>query len=445
MKQIFTVALAACLPLYAPSSECLASAGRITNTIAQDQDQNQDQNADQGAYEPFSPDQLDNLLAPIALYPDPLLAQVLPAATFPDQIDEAARFVRAGYDPGSIDDQPWDVSVKAVAHYPSVLNMMDDKIDWTTSVGQAYVNQSTDVMESIQRLRAMARSAGNLVSGPQQEVIEDGPYVQIVPVQPQFIYVPVYDPAVVYYQRPGFGVWFGGVAITFGAGFVIGAWLNRDCDWHDHRVFYHGWNDSRDAWVMRSRGYIHVTNVYVNNTYRNVTINRTVINRTVNVSNINKYASIHKEANFNNREVNRTVVNNNVRVNNVRVDNHVGNAVINRNINTNDPRLNTYRGFEMQGHAAEDQAAEEARARQQAERPPQNFNRPATPASNARSTYQPQIHSFGTNEGGFDAHAASQRGQASRQAMNRPQPARASSPPPSHPGGGHASGGGRKP
>src|SRR5258707_8533139 len=104
----------------------------------------------------FSPDQLDNLTAAIALYPDPLLAQVLLAATFPDQIDEASRFVRSDGSPDDIDSQPWDVSVKAVAHYPEVLEMMADKLDWTTSLGQAYVNQSTDVMDSVQRLRGEA-------------------------------------------------------------------------------------------------------------------------------------------------------------------------------------------------------------------------------------------------------------------------------------------------
>src|SRR5580700_5758158 len=95
---------------------------------------------DDAAYQPFSPDQLDNLLAPVALYPDPILAQVLLAATFPDQVDEAARFCRGGANPDDIDTQPWDVSVKAIAHYPTVLYMMADGLDWTTAVGQAYVN-----------------------------------------------------------------------------------------------------------------------------------------------------------------------------------------------------------------------------------------------------------------------------------------------------------------
>ncbi len=96
----------------------------------------EDQYQDQGNFVEYSPQQLDNLLAPIALYPDPLLAQVLPAATFPDQIDEAARYVRA-FGQNGIDLQSWDVSVKAVAHYPTVLYMMADKIDWTSALGQA--------------------------------------------------------------------------------------------------------------------------------------------------------------------------------------------------------------------------------------------------------------------------------------------------------------------
>src|SRR5208282_1016981 len=171
---------------------------------SQSPDQNQDQ--DQSVYANFTPDQLDNLLAPIALYPDPVLAQVLVAATFPDQIDEASRFLRAGANPGAIDDQPWDVSVKAVAHYPTVLYMMDNRLDWTTSIGQAYVNQSTDVQASIQRLRGMAHDAGTLQSGPQMDVENQDGYWDIWPVEPQMIYVPVYDPAILYIGRRG---WIG--------------------------------------------------------------------------------------------------------------------------------------------------------------------------------------------------------------------------------------------
>jgi hypothetical protein len=152
----------------------------------------------------FSPEQLDNLLAPIALYPDPLLAQVLLAATFPDQIDQADREVHANGQ-YNVDSAPWDVSVKAVSRYPAVLHMMADKLDWTTSLGQAYVSQSSDVMAAVQRLREQARSAGNLATTPQMEVIQNGGYISLWPAQPRYIYVPVYDPAVVFFPRRGFG------------------------------------------------------------------------------------------------------------------------------------------------------------------------------------------------------------------------------------------------
>ncbi len=145
------------------------------------------------AFQPFSPEQLDNLLAPIALYPDPLLAQILLAATFPDQVDEAARFCRADANPDDLDTQPWDVSVKAVAHYPTVLFMMADGLDWTTALGQAYVNQTDDVMASVQRLRQEARNAGNLVSTPQQDVEVDDINIEIWPAQPQSCNLPIYD------------------------------------------------------------------------------------------------------------------------------------------------------------------------------------------------------------------------------------------------------------
>src|SRR6185437_9404119 len=151
----------------------------------QDQSQYQDE---QGEYVPYSPEQLDNLLAPIALYPDPLLAQVLPAATFTDQIDDAARYVRE-YGQDGVDEQIWDVSVRAVAHYPEVLEMMDEKMDWTTAVGQAYVNQSTDVMESVQRLRRLAYDQGNLVTNPEWQIVNSDGYIQIWPASPQYIYV----------------------------------------------------------------------------------------------------------------------------------------------------------------------------------------------------------------------------------------------------------------
>jgi len=143
----------------------------------------------------FPADELDNLLAPVALYPDPLLAQILIAATFPDQIDEAAQFCRNDPDPGDIDVQVWDVSVKALAHYPTVLNKLASHLDWAAALGEAYVTQPDDVMDSIQRLRQEAMDAGNLVDTPEQEVIVDGDDIEIWPAQDEYIYVPMYDPS----------------------------------------------------------------------------------------------------------------------------------------------------------------------------------------------------------------------------------------------------------
>jgi Protein of unknown function (DUF3300) len=220
-------------------------------------------------YTPFSADELDDMLAPIALYPDPLLAQMLPAASFIDQIDEAARYVGQYGTSADVDDQPWDVSVRAVAHYPDVLFMMDQKYDWTVSVGQAFVNQEDDVFDSIQRLRAEALAEGNLVSTPQQQVIDEDGIISIVPVEPEVIYVPQYDPTEVYFEPPAYGL------ITFGVGLPIGVWLNRDCDWHGHRIHYHGWQGG--GWIGRFRPHIHDRrNLYINDRYSVIDVNRKV-------------------------------------------------------------------------------------------------------------------------------------------------------------------------
>jgi hypothetical protein len=207
----------------------------------------------------FSMEELEDLFAPIALYPDPLIAQILPAATFIDQINEAARYVGQKGKYARIDTQQWDVSVKAVAHYPDLLFMMDREHDWTASLGQAFINQRAEVMQAIQLLRQDAYATGNLVSTPQQQVVVEEGYIRIIPARPDLVYLPDYDPEVVYNEpsQPGFSL------ITFGIGFTIGPWLNRDCDWHGHRVYYHGWR-GRD-WIERSRPHIRTrNNVYVN-------------------------------------------------------------------------------------------------------------------------------------------------------------------------------------
>lgn len=183
------------------------------------------------AYEELSSDQLDQLLGPIALYPDPLMAQILAASTLPTQIVLADRYVTQGGDPNQIEQQPWDPSVQAVAHYPSVLKWMDDNLNWTTELGQAFLNQQPDVMASIQRLRARAQSLGNLQTTAQQQVVEDDGDIEIVPADPDMIYVPSYAPDSVYYQSA-----YGGSFISYGIGFPVGLWLNFDFDWHRHHM-----------------------------------------------------------------------------------------------------------------------------------------------------------------------------------------------------------------
>jgi Protein of unknown function (DUF3300) len=415
------------------------------------QDNSPDGSQPSANYEAFSPDQLDNLLSPIALYPDPLLAQVLVAATFPDQVEEAARYVRASGTNG-VDDQNWDVSVRAVAHYPTVVEMMADKIDWTTSLGQAYVNQSTDVSASVQRLRHQAKGAGNLESTPQQEVLENDNYIAINPYQPQFLYVPVYDPAIIYFRRP-----YWGPAITFGVGFPIGGWLNLGFHWGFGGgfggIYYTGWNPGgwgrgcwNCGWIGRSRGFVNFhNNVYINNRYTNININRTVINRTVNVNNINRYNYVHKNVNYNNVRNNNVHVNN--RVNNrnnfagngnrpaqggVRPgqngggrqnfpanNNRAGNANLDRNINNS--RANDFRGRDNNANA---NARNDRTPNNQFNRPAQQPGRPANqtrPVNQYRPAQNTAPHAFGRSEPNFNSRESSQRGQASRQQAQRPQ------------------------
>jgi hypothetical protein len=201
------------------------------------------------AYQALPAAQLDQLLGPIALYPDPLIAEILPASTLPTQIVLADRYV-AGGDPGQIGQQPWDASVQALARYPSVLKWMDDNLNWTTELGQAFLNQQSDVMNSIQRLRATASQLGNLQSSPQQQVIADGSDIEIVPADPQVIYVPVYQPDQVYYDAAD-----GSPFITFGGGWPIGAWLNYDCNWGNGNLIFWGNGYARPAnwWRESSR------------------------------------------------------------------------------------------------------------------------------------------------------------------------------------------------
>jgi hypothetical protein len=223
-------------------------------------------------------DELDTLLAPIALYPDPLLAQILPAASFVDQIDQAQRLLNGRVDENLIDAQDWDISVKAIAHYPTILSKMDQDSEWTAALGDAFVTQQADVEKSIQRLRQEARTSGALRSTPQQNVIVEQQVIRIEPAEPQVIYVPQYDPTLVWYSDVSTGAYIASNLISFGTGFAMGSWMNRDWHWYRGGPYYHGWVGG--GWIGASRHYVNLhNNYYVNNRFRNIDVNRSITQR----------------------------------------------------------------------------------------------------------------------------------------------------------------------
>ncbi len=230
------------------------------------------------AYAPQSPEQLQRLVAPIALYPDSLVAQILAAATFPEQVVEADRWVQAhpnlkGDALGqAVDQQPWDPSVKALTAFPSVLGNMDKNLSWTSSLGDAYYNQQQDVMDAVQVMRQKAQAAGNLKSTPQQNVTTQGSTVVIEPAEPDVVYVPAYDPWLVYgypvVAWPGWypypGIWYDGPFLSFGIGFGIGwyggfgwGWGHWGFDWHNRYAIY-----NHDRYISRSRTFYNRNNFY---------------------------------------------------------------------------------------------------------------------------------------------------------------------------------------
>src|ERR1035441_6987326 len=253
---------------------------------AQDQDAQalppQDQGAPQDNQAPpraqQTPEQLQRLVAPIALYPDSLVAQVLAASTFPDEVVEADRWAQAHPDlkgdalGQAVDQQPWDPSVKALTAFPSVLGNMDKNLSWTSSLGDAYYNQQQDVMDAVQGMRRRAQEAGNLKTTPQQTVGAQDSNISIEPARPDVVYVPAYDPWLVYggpvMAWPGWypypGIWFGGPYLSWGGGFGIGwfggfgwGWDHWGFDWHNRFAVY---NHSR--YYSRSNTFYNRSSFY---------------------------------------------------------------------------------------------------------------------------------------------------------------------------------------
>lgn len=193
----------------------------------------------------YAPEQLDRMVSRVALYPDPLLAQVLAAATFPNDIPDAAAWadehhnLTGGQLAAAIegDQLPWDPSVQALLPFPNVLQMMASDMRWTTDIGDAFLGQQQEVMYAVQRMRQRARDYGYLRSGP-QIAVAGGPYITIMPARPDYIVVPYYDPVVVY-ARPRPGI-FIGAAIGFRFGVGVGVAFRP---W--------GWGYNRIAWDRR--------------------------------------------------------------------------------------------------------------------------------------------------------------------------------------------------
>lgn len=201
----------------------------------------------------YSPGDLDRLVSRIALYPDPLLAQVLAGATFPDQIPDAAQWSDQHHylsgnelaDAITADQLPWDPSVQALLPFPAVLDMMARDMQWTSALGNAFLAQQEDVMAAVQRMRFHAREFGYLRTGP-QIIVGGGPYITILPARPDFIVVPYYDPAVVFIApRPGF---FVGAGISFRFGVVVGP-VFRPWGWGYNRIAW----DSRVVFINNAR------------------------------------------------------------------------------------------------------------------------------------------------------------------------------------------------
>jgi len=222
-----------------------------------------------------SPEQLQQLVAPIALYPDALIAQILPAATYPDQVIEVEKWteqhkdLQGGQLATEVDKQSWDASLKALTQFPAVLANMSRNLAWTSELGDAYVNQQQELSQAIQTMRERAKQAGNLNTTPQEKVETKGKTIIIQPAETDVVYVPQYDPWLVYGDPlavfPGWypypGLFLDGPGIGFGLGFGIG--LFGGFGW--------GWNYWGFDWGHGGRV------VYNHNTY--ISHSRTIVNR----------------------------------------------------------------------------------------------------------------------------------------------------------------------
>jgi hypothetical protein len=255
--------------------------------------QEQQAGAAEGQAPKIPNDQLDSLVAPIALYPDPLLAQALVASTYPLELIQLKQWLDKHKDlkdkalADAVAKQPWDASVQAMAALPDAVKRLTEDIGWTTDLGNAFLAQQSDVMDAVQRMRAKAKDTGNLKSNEQMKVetkvIENKSVVVIEQSKPEVVYVPSYNPTVVYgapaypyppvaYPPPGY--YAAGMAISFGVGMAMGAaWGGGGWGWNS------GWGGNNDITINNNNSFVNNSNRQTNR--QNVSGNRTG-NRTGN-------------------------------------------------------------------------------------------------------------------------------------------------------------------
>jgi hypothetical protein len=231
-------------------SWCLMLAG-VQDGFAYQADPSVSQPAPQSLQQ--NPEQLQQLVAPIALYPDGLIAQILAAATYPDQVVEAGKWLAQNKNlqgdqlAQEVDKQPWDPSVKALTQFPAVLANMNQNLAWTSELGDAHLNQQQELSQAIQTMRQRAKQAGNLKTTPQEKVSTKGQTIVVEPAAPDVVYVPEYDPWLAYgyplAMFPGWypypGLFLDGPGLAFGLGFGVGLFAGFGWGWHSWGYDWH--------------------------------------------------------------------------------------------------------------------------------------------------------------------------------------------------------------
>jgi hypothetical protein len=401
----------------------------------------------------MSHDQLDKLVSPVALYPDPLLAQVLAASTYPSDVVEADHWVKQNKnlkgqqltDAVVKANLPYDPSIISLIQFPTVLDKLSKESAWTTSLGDAFLTQRGDVIDAIQRMRRKAESMGNLKSNEQIKVVSNPQVIEIQPAKPEVIYVPAYNPQVVYVQAappppppgPSTGAVVATGLISFGLGVAVGAAAsNNSCCWYGGSV---GWSSRtvvvantpyNRTWATRGAipppppyyragGPYPVGRPPIGGTYNNVNINRNVNVNNVNsnntsVNNVNR--NNVNNANRNNANVNNANVNN-VNRNATNANNMNRNATNANNVNRNNTNANS--SIPNRGNATSAGANTANRSAATAREPAANSNRAGgggsdQPAGNrARSQPAAGERSSGAQKRTSERQG-SQRGQADR-------------------------------